>query len=120
MPTWNEICAGVDRLAKKINQSVEGVADQAALQLKLSTCRGNLEEEYKTLGKLAYQRLYVAAAPAEVAESEREEAQSESTAEQTESAEQTSTDDLTAQINSALARITSLLAEIEMLEKKLK
>ncbi|MBQ7318679.1 MAG: hypothetical protein IJW97_00665 [Clostridia bacterium] len=114
MPTWNEICAGVDRLAKKINQSVEGVADQAALQLKLSTCRGNLEEEYKTLGKLAYQRLYVAAAPAEVAESEREEEQAESTA------EQTSTDDLTAQINSALARITSLLAEIEMLEKKLK
>lgn len=114
MPTWNEICAGVDRLAKKINQSVEGVADQAALQFKLSTCRGNLEEEYKTLGKLAYQRLYVAAAPAEVTVAENEEQQAESTA------EQTSTDDLTAQINSALARITSLLAEIEMLEKKLK
>ena len=47
MSRWDEICAGVDRLAKKINESVEGAADQAALQLKLSTCRGNLDQEYR-------------------------------------------------------------------------
>ena len=99
MSRWDEICAGVDRLAKKINESVEGAADQAALQLKLSTCRGNLEQEYKTLGRLTYEKL---------------------TVDENAPDEPTDAQDLTAQINATMARITAIRAEIAALEQKAK
>ena len=114
MPTWNEICAGVDRMTKKINESVEIAADRAALQFKLSSCRGNLDKEYRELGRLMYDKLCPS-----VQNEQQEDASAQKMTEETTTTAETP-DDLTAQINSALARITALRAEISALEKKVK
>ena len=91
--TWDDICKGVEDLTQKINQKAEQISARAALQLKLSAKRAELEEQYTVLGKLTFERMTGA----------------------TESAAAPCTDQDMAE---AMARIASLLEEIEALKQK--
>ena len=91
--TWDDICTTVDSFAKKINREAERLTDAAALKLKLSAKRAELEDEYGKLGKLVY------------------EAQCPTSDEQDESKNAQTVADVT-------ARITALREEIAALETK--
>ncbi len=58
--TWNDIRKTVDGWAKKVNRKAEQLTDLAALKLKLSAKRSELEEQYLKLGQLSYDALYAA------------------------------------------------------------
>ena len=101
MSSWDNLRQNINRWGNKINAAVDDLADQAALQFKLSARRGDLDKEYANLGKLTYQKL----SPAVIEDAE---------------ATATAPDTLTEQINSALSRITAIQAEIEELQARLK
>ena len=93
--TWDDICKSVDDLTKKINQKAEQLSARAALQLKLSAKRAELEEQYTALGRLTFERM---------------------------AGVTVSTDPCTPCIDQSIAdataRIAALLEEIEALEQK--
>lgn len=57
MPTWEEICDSVKELTGKINRKAEELTDIAALKMKVSSIKADLEDEYQLLGQLAYESL---------------------------------------------------------------
>ena len=63
--TWDDICATVDSWAKKASRKVEQMTDTAAIRLRLSAKRAELEEQYTLLGQLTYEQEYIAAPAAE-------------------------------------------------------
>ena len=102
MSSWDNLRQNINRWSNKINAAVDDLADQAALQFKLSARRGDLDKEYANLGKLTYQKL----SPAVLEDATATTADAPDT--------------LTEQINSAISRITAIQAEIEELETRLK
>ncbi|MBQ7338507.1 MAG: hypothetical protein IJW40_08660 [Clostridia bacterium] len=103
MSTWDNLRESVNRWTNKINSAAEDIADQTALQFKLTSRRSDLDKEYTALGKLTYQKLNPTALP-----------------EATESGSEHVPDALTEQINQSMARISAIQAEIEELEKRVK
>jgi hypothetical protein len=57
--TWDDICTTVDSWAQKASRKVEQLADSAALELRLSAKKAELEEQYTLLGRLTFEREYV-------------------------------------------------------------
>lgn len=57
--TWDDICTTVDSWAKKASRKVEQLTDTAAIRLRLSAKKAELEEQYTLLGRLTYEREYV-------------------------------------------------------------
>lgn len=109
MSSWDNLREQVNQWSQKINAAVDDLADQTALQIKLSTRRGELEKEFATLGKLTYQRLD----PYAIAESSEGSDNGDSVAAE-------KGDTLTEQINQSMSRITAIMSEIKALEARLK
>ena len=63
--TWNDFCKSVDRFAKKANRKIGELTDTAAIKLKISAKKGELDEEYGKLGRLTYDHTYAGANTAE-------------------------------------------------------
>lgn len=59
--TWDDICTTVDSWAQKASRKVEQLADSAALELRLSAKKAELEEQYTLLGKLTFEHEYTVA-----------------------------------------------------------
>ena len=57
---WDDICTTVDGWAKKASRKVEQLTDSAALHLRLSAKKAELEEKYTLLGQLTYEHEHVA------------------------------------------------------------
>ena len=53
--TWEDIRGVLTGWTKTVNQKAEELSSQAALHLKRSAKRAELEEAYTALGKLAYE-----------------------------------------------------------------
>ena len=101
MSSWDDLRQSFHRWGDKINAAVDDIADQTAVQFKLSARRGDLEKEYANLGRLTYDKLNPTTAP--------------------DAATGTAAPDtLTEQINAAMSRITAILGEIEALEARVK
>ena len=96
MPTWDEIRGRVAKITQTINRKAEELSDTAALHIKISSKKSELEEEYHTMGRLAYESLQ---RPAATPETEAE------------------TD--AGQIQECADRITQLLRDIAALQEKL-
>lgn len=94
MSTWEDLRSTVNRWTNKVNTVAEEIADQTALQFKLTARRNDLEKEFTAFGKLAYQKLCPAT--------------------------DDTPDDLTEQINQSMTRISTLKAELDELEKRIK
>ena len=59
--TWDDFCTTVDNWAKKASRKVEQLTDTAAVRLRLSAKRAELEEQYTLLGRLTFEHEHVAA-----------------------------------------------------------
>jgi hypothetical protein len=117
MPTWESLRQSVNRITDKVNTAAEELADQAAVQIKLSNRRADLDREYRELGRLAYGKLTPASSiPADL-EAEKIDTEQQGTDDVD---PDTTPDELTEQINAAINRITAILNEIALLEKKVK
>lgn len=101
MSSWDDLRQSFHRWGDKINAAVDDIADQTAVQFKLSARRGDLEKEYANLGRLTYDKLNPATAPDAATDAD-------------------APDTLTEQINAAMSRITAILGEIEALEARVK
>jgi chromosome segregation ATPase len=102
--TWNELRSGMGGLFKTIDRRADKLSSCAAIRLKLSAARAELEEEYTTLGKLTYLRAYAAVDTIEL------DAQDNAT-------DEPSSDE---QIAVCVARIDELCEQIAALEAKAK
>ena len=107
MSSWDDLRQSFHRWGDKINAAVDDIADQTAVQFKLSARRGDLEKEYANLGRLTYDKLNSAAIT---------DAATDTDAQDTTAAPDT----LTEQINQAMSRITAILGEIEALQARVK
>ena len=107
MSSWDDLRQSFHRWGDKINAAVDDIADQTAVQFKLSARRGDLEKEYANLGRLTYDKLNPTTTP---------DAATDADAQDTAAAPDT----LTEQINAAMSRITAILDEIEALEARVK
>ena len=96
-PTWDDICKTVDSYAKKAGRKVEEFSESAAIRLKISATKAELEEEYTKLGELTYDRMYNA---------------TESSTPQTDA-------DIDVKIADCVAQITALRREISSLQAKI-
>ena len=56
MPSWNEFCQSVKRVANQAADKIGQTADLATLQVKLSVAEHKLEEAYAELGKVTYEQ----------------------------------------------------------------
>jgi hypothetical protein len=101
MSSWDDLRQSFHRWGDKINAAVDDIADQTAVQFKLSARRGDLEKEYANLGRLTYDKLNPTTAPDAATDA-------------------AAPDTLTEQINAAMSRITAILGEIEALEARVK
>jgi hypothetical protein len=101
MSSWDDLRQSFHRWGDKINAAVDDIADQTAVQFKLSARRGDLEKEYANLGRLTYDKLNPTTAPDAATDAD-------------------APDTLTEQINAAMSRITAILGEIEALEARVK
>ncbi|MBE6661021.1 MAG: hypothetical protein E7605_06415 [Ruminococcaceae bacterium] len=54
--TWNDICKSVGGFAKKAGRKAEELTEAAAIRLKISAKKADLEDAYLALGKLAYEQ----------------------------------------------------------------
>ena len=54
---WNELREGAGRVIDKISAEAVRLGDAASMKLKLEACRGRLNSEYATLGRLTYAKL---------------------------------------------------------------
>lgn len=93
---WDDICTTVDAFAKKVNGKVEQLTESAAVRLKISAKRAELEEEYGRLGRYVHEQTCLCV--------------TEDAAEQRLALEQ--------KIAESLETITALCEEIEALEAK--
>ncbi len=59
--SWDDFCKSVDRFAKKANRKIEELSEAAAVKLKISAKKGELEEAYTKLGKLTFDHTYAGA-----------------------------------------------------------
>ena len=100
MSSWDDLRQSFHRWGDKINAAVDDIADQTAVQFKLSARRGDLEKEYANLGRLTYDKLNPTTPDA--------------------ATDTAAPDTLTEQINAAMSRITAILGEIEALEARVK
>ena len=89
--TWDDICKSVDGWTKKANRKMEKATENAAVRIKISAKKAEMEDAYLALGKLAYESLTNA-----------EEAE-----------------DQTEAIHAKAAEITALKEEIAALEEKI-
>jgi len=55
--TWDDICKSVDSWTKKTNRKMEKATENAAVRIKISAKKAEMEDAYLELGKLAYQSL---------------------------------------------------------------
>jgi hypothetical protein len=101
MSSWDDLRQSFHRWGDKINAAVDDIADQTAVQFKLSARRGDLEKEYANLGRLTYDKLNPTTTPDAATDAD-------------------APDTLTEQINAAMSRITAILGEIEALEARVK
>lgn len=101
MSSWDDLRQSFHRWGDKINAAVDDIADQTAVQFKLSARRGDLEKEYANLGRLTYDKLNPTTAPDAATDAD-------------------APDTLTEQINASMSRITAILGEIEALEARVK
>ena len=67
---WDDFCKGVGQFAKKAGQKIEELTDTAAIKLKITAKRADLDEEYGKLGKLTFENTY--ADVAAVSDNDRE------------------------------------------------
>lgn len=68
--TWDDICTSVDNWAKKIGRKAEQLTDTAAIRLRLSAKKADLEEQYTLLGRLTFEHEYT---PEQAEQSEADE-----------------------------------------------
>lgn len=94
--TWDDICKSVDGWTKKANRKVEQMTETAAVRIKISAKKAEMDDAYLALGKLTYENTNAAS---ELTEEGRESA------------------DL--RIADKIAEIATLQADIEALEQKL-
>ena len=52
--TWDDICKSVSGFAKKTGRKIEYLSDTAAIRLKISARKADLEEAYIALGQTVY------------------------------------------------------------------
>lgn len=102
--TWDDIRTTVDSFAKKVNRKAEQLTESAAIHLKTSAKKAELDEEYGKLGKLTFARMYDMTA--------------ESATPIVMSDEDSDTATLDQKIAASVARITELREEIQTFEKK--
>lgn len=55
--TWDDICKSVDGWTKKANRKVEQLTETAAVRIKISAKKAEMEDAYLELGKLAYESM---------------------------------------------------------------
>ena len=55
--TWDDICKSVDGWTKKANRKVEQLTETAAIRIKISAKKAEMEDAYLALGKLAYESM---------------------------------------------------------------
>ena len=55
--TWDDICKSVDGFAKKAGRKVEQLTEEAAIRLKISAKKAEMEDAYLALGKLTFERV---------------------------------------------------------------
>lgn len=68
---WDDICTTVDNWAKKVSRKAEQLTDTAAIRLRLSAKKADLEEQYTLLGRLTFEHEYTVAQSAESEQDER-------------------------------------------------
>ena len=56
--TWDDICASVDAFAKKVSKKTDQLAADAAVRIKISSLKVELEEAYTKLGQMTYENTY--------------------------------------------------------------
>lgn len=56
--TWDDFCKSVGQFARKTGQKIEELTDTAAIKLKISAKKADLDEQYGKLGKLTFDRTY--------------------------------------------------------------
>ncbi len=54
--TWDDICKSISGFAKQTGRKIEDLSDTAAIRLKISAKKADLEEAYITLGKAVYEQ----------------------------------------------------------------
>ena len=55
--TWDDICKSVDGFAKKAGRKVEQLTEEAAIRLKISAKKAEMEDAYLELGKLTFSQM---------------------------------------------------------------
>jgi ubiquinone biosynthesis protein UbiJ len=55
--TWDDICKSVDGWTKKANRKVEQLTETAAIRIKISARKSEMEDAYLELGKLTYESM---------------------------------------------------------------
>jgi hypothetical protein len=55
--TWDDICKSVDSFTKKANRKVEQLTETAAIRIKISAKKAEMEDAYLALGKLTYESM---------------------------------------------------------------
>jgi hypothetical protein len=55
--TWDDICKSVDSFAKKAGRKVEQLTEEAAIRLKISAKKAEMEDAYLELGKLTFEQI---------------------------------------------------------------
>ena len=55
--TWDDICKSVDGWTKKANRKVEQLTETAAIRIKISAKKAEMEDAYLELGQLAYESM---------------------------------------------------------------
>lgn len=53
--TWDDICKSVDGWTKKANRKMEQMTEAAAIRIKISAKKAEMEDAYLALGKLTYE-----------------------------------------------------------------
>jgi hypothetical protein len=91
--TWNNICKSVSGFAKRAGRKAEELTETAAIRLKISAKRAELEDAYLALGKLTFEQNYTS--PEE------------------------QTDDIAARVTAKTSDIQTLLDDISLLEQRL-
>ena len=68
--TWDDICKSVDGFAKKASRKVEQLTEEAAIRLKISAKKAEMEDAYLELGKLTFRSMTQSDAACEASESD--------------------------------------------------
>lgn len=54
--TWDDICKSISDFAEQTGRKIEHLSNVAAIRLKISAKKAELEEAYLTLGKAVYEQ----------------------------------------------------------------